>query len=165
MLFETFDHISQLLGTLAGNTSLLNSSSKIDGSRESGVYIAHMEYTWSFSAKTADEGPILWGLALGEWTIAEIDTALLEFDPQNKSPTAMGPQVPRLIWLGTLAFPNASSGGGQQELNQPSGKSIKWTLPEGQDLQYWFHNAASGALTTGTIVKIEAKFLQRWLND
>ncbi len=160
------DNVTLTLSTL-GATTVIATNSKIDSSRASGFRIIKSKIFAQFTGKTAAEGPVMFGVAIG-YTAAEVE-AILEQDPQSRvaaiekgkgyiEPIGM---VPLEAVAGPVTGPTGGSGAhaGMFETTP------NWSCPEGASLSYWAYNMGSGALTTGTLFRVFAQHYGVWLRD
>ncbi len=157
VLIENSVHALGALGAL----DVVSFNSKIDSARERGFRVTKMQICSSFSAKTAAEGGIMFGLAV-ELSAAEIEECI-EADPQSPNDVpdaeeAMRPVFP-LGQAGQAQTSNVLNNGNFYEIN------LNWSIPEGAGLDWWYYNMSSGALTTGTTFRHWTKVFGVWLND
>lgn len=116
------------------------------------------EYTIGFHGKTANEGPIVVGIAVG-LTATEITEAMVA-DPQQRDDEGNS-RAKRPIWpLCTLGYTATED---DMDLKLMQSISPRWSIPEGDSL-VWFAYA-QGALSINTVVEIFAKHYGVWLRD
>ncbi len=162
-LLTTTHTDSFVLSTLSADTALLQAT-KIDATRENGVYIPQItmqRLTWA--DKTASEGPISFGLTCNK-TIAEIGS-YIEADPQNSFGEAKNDDAHQALIkvIAVLDFIETSLTLWNNGI--PMVIPVKWTIPERSQFSFFAYNHDSSALTTGTVIRVAADILQRWLRD
>ncbi len=115
---------------------------------------------WDFLNHTDGEGPLLVGVAHGDYTLAEIEEfiELNFFNPQNK----IGEEQSRRLIRKIGRFSGLGVSG---ELNNgiPIRTRLNWNLNTA-GLQPWVYNRDIGALTTGTVVRADMTLYGRWLH-
>ncbi len=154
---------SLALVTLNASTALLEPTN-VDASREQGFRVTKMETAVAFTGKTANEGPILWGLAFGQ-TAAEIEEAI-ESDPQgmfNEANQELQERQNRPVWPIGIINPLPVAGvidEGKMITLKPN-----WSAPEGGTMDFFAYNFGSGSLTTGTVIRYVYKLFGVWLKD
>ncbi len=101
----------------------------------------------------ADRGPILVGVAHGDYTDSEVEEWVESIDSWEEA-DQIGQEVGRrkIRKIGQFRVPVGSVAGDVQVLND--GKNIRtkcgWMLTTGQTLRFWAYNQGDGALTTGS---------------
>ncbi len=115
------------------------------------TFVSSADISWSLSNYTPSEGdgPIVVGLAHGDYTSAEI----LEFI-QNTGSWNEGLLVEQEIGrrkikiVGQFDIPGAASLGAVLNDGKPIKTRLKWILNQGETLQYWGYNQGTSALAT-----------------
>lgn len=157
------------LGTLGANISIL-SATKIDASRENGMYVIFVKMAGHFAGKTNTEGPIMFGIC-ANLDAAEL-AAILGDDPQDsQKPTDTGRgswYYPiSLIGIDALEGDIMAKQGDTNVQAESAFESIrvKWAVPEGQNLSLFAHNFDTSALTTGMTARAIIQTYGAWLRD
>ncbi len=118
------------------------------------AYAISQEAIWTIRELTDDEGPIIVGVAHGDYTDAEIEEYL-----ENAGSWTRGDMLAQEIAKRKIRSVGsfAATGTGDQVLND--GKPIKtrlgFMLQEGQTIKVWAWNKSGAALTTGAQVFLE----------
>ncbi len=153
------------LGTLGAATTLLVAT-RIDASQFQGAKIAKVKGYVSWSAKTATEGPIIWGVCAGV-SAAEVTEALLA-DPQRMDDPGESEKGNRKVFpIGIIPAASTSSSVALAE-NPPFIRNWRvpsWSMLEEEAFNLFFFNRDSGALTTGTLIEFGLSVVTRWLDD
>ncbi len=139
-----------VLGTLAAAT--LIGANYDETVNERSIVLSH-ESTWSCQELTADEGPVVVGIAHSDYTDAEIEETI-----ENTGSWNEGNLVDQEIAKRKIRTVGVFQGKGEDEaLNDglPVKTSLKWVLLQGQTLKMWAYNRTSATLTTGAIVIIQ----------
>ncbi len=139
------------LGTLAALTGLI--VAKADILQNFKALTLHG--VWGLTSLTAGDGPLLFGIASAEWSLAEIEQYLEvivrdQRDATNNEQAARSVQV-----LGALGL--------RLETVYQREKVILPTFREGQGWNMWVYNRGI-AMTTGALVKMSGRFFGRWLD-
>ncbi len=144
------------LGTLASDTAL---TVPIQGGTSTvPMRIVSVNATWQISALTADEGPLTVGYAHPDYSVAEIKECL-----ESQAAIDLGDKVAqeranRLIRIvGTIDSED-------ERLNDglPVKTRLNWQLPAGQTPNVFVFNEQTGALTTGSSLKVAGDM---WIKD
>ncbi len=152
------------LSTLAVNTVL---ATDLVAQEDDLFYISMLVKNMSLAGRTAGEGPIIWGVADGDYTVAEIkeciDARGIEgFDQNDRIELEQARRAVREI--------GAFSGEGTAELwndGQPTKVKLGFTVnrkaADGSQnhLQVWFMNQSSATLTTGIISRLDCVLYAR----
>ncbi len=147
-----------------GALDVVTGVSKIDAARLNGFKVIKSEIFANLHGKTANEGPIMFGLACN-MTAAQIEAAL-EADPQSSVESDEKGDGQMLKPLGIIG--KHVTGGSVDPINfPPSGwsKDVKWSIIEGQTLLYWVYNMSGSTLTSGATINIFAQHFGVWLRD
>ncbi len=147
------------LGALTATTVSL----PLDASRSQGVRLKQLKASYSYSGKTAFEGPLVCGFSI-DLSAAEVTEAMTA-DPQhiNDVPaTEEGNRKVFPIWVVPF-FATAGETGRDTQLEEVN---LPWKeLTEGQGIQFFIFNGESGALTTGMGGTLQFTAVQEWLRD
>ncbi len=167
-LVQQFDEDTTLnLATLAVKT-ILSQALKIDASRENGFRVTKSNFHFSVADKTAQEGPVMIGVACNFVNDAAI-TAALGADPQKAQADDIrgkGTFIKGLFLIGTnvQAYPGDGGAIDGQMIEVSYGKN-GWSIPEGSSMVLWAWNMGAAALTTGTRINMYAEHFGVWLRD
>ncbi len=104
---------------------------------------------WGLEGLTDGEGPILVGVAHGDYTLAEIEAYLENTGSWNESDLIQSREIAkRLIReVGMLSSDEDMLNDGK-----PVKTKLNWILNEGVTLDLWAYNVSTGTLTTGGVV-------------
>ncbi len=143
--------------TLADNTALL-----ADGNITLGedFRILKTEYFATITSGLA-EGPIYFGMANGELSIAEIAEALIQTGPLNRNDAARTEQALRQIKLLEVFGPSSDTsgpGGSRKGTWNP-----RWTYSSPEGWNFFAFNQSGGAVTTGDVIHFRAKHFGVWV--
>ncbi len=163
------DETSLALTTLASVTAKF-AATIIDAARLQGFYLIWVKYAGVIRGKTTTEGPLIFGLC-ANLSPSEL-AAILTDDTQDRSaPTKTGPgswYYP-LSLIGLDVTEGDLSGRiGSTEIQGivPFSKiPVRWTVPEGDSLNWFVYNVGSGALTTGASIALTYQLFGAWLRD
>ncbi len=140
------------LGALATETS---AKQNFDSTVDDNTFLLSVEAVYSLEAHTGGEGPIVVGIAHGDYTAAEITewfAATGSWDRSDK--IAQERQRRKIRQVGQF-----EGGSVNEVLNE--GRAIKTTLKfaveDGQTLALWSISLHGSTLTTGTIVHCTGK--------
>ncbi len=153
------------LGALTSLTASTNAL-LIDGARDQGVKLLKLKAAISLRNKTAGEGPITVGIAIGV-SAAEIAEAIVA-DPQGISDDPALQRSQRRvfpIWYFGKEVANTAdlSEGPVKKLEDVD---IPWKMiEEGLNMFWYAFNHDSSDLTTGTSIDIVSVAVQEWLRD
>ncbi len=115
---------------------------------------------WGMTNHTAAEGPLVVGLAHGDYTVAEIAEALNITGMENPGDKTAKEQGRRQV----RRAGQFSGVVGDEVLND--GKTIrtrsKFMVETTQAPAFWAQNKSSATLTTGTLIKVSGKLYGRW---
>ncbi len=137
--------------------------SKIDSARENGFRISKAKIYAALDGKTADEGPLMFGIA-ANMSAAQIEAAM-ETNPQNSTENndiGDGQAIWPLAIIG-----KGSTGAATEGQLPPEGMELKmnWSIIEGEALVFWVYNMSGSTVTTGGVVHIFAQYFGVWLRD
>ncbi len=138
----------QALGTLASNTLIGSLFDEVVNERS---FLLSLNAIWSIEDLVAGDGPVLVGVAHGDYTDAEVEEVIENANSWNRGDLVQQEVARRKVrQVGTFM------GGGESVLNE--GRMIKTPLKfivnQGQTLRLWAYNASSATLNTGAIVTL-----------
>ncbi len=136
------------LSALAAATLL---SGDFDESTSHSVLMTSLQAVFSMENFTVGEGPIEVGIAMSDYTSAEIE-AVIEATQSWSGVDLIAREVARRL-VRRLGIFDASKTDDVLNEGQPIKVKLNWRIPEGRTLKLWAYNHGSGALTTGSIVK------------
>ncbi len=114
--------------------------------------VASIVCNWSMRdfTVTANDGPIMVGVAHSDYTDAEIEEVIENAGSWNTADKIQQREVGRRLVRIVGTFPAAAQSGGSTVLND--GRNIKtrlnWMLATGQTLRLWAYNLGTSALGT-----------------
>ncbi len=151
------------LGTLTTNNAVV-AVTRIDANRLNGCTIRKARYNIDIKGKTADEGPLLYGLSVG-LTVTEIG-GMFTADPQSKADEDEEDKSQRhaVFWGVIPKTFVATATDNMNAVNWRNGKWPGWDIIEGQAIETFVLNVGA-QLTTGTVVTMVTEFLGDWRND
>ncbi len=136
--------VSSSLGTLASSVVI---GASVGGTIHGRTKVTSCEATYGVFGLTAGEGPLIVGVAHGDYSATEIKEcleALASWDPVDR---VAGEQADRLVrQIGQ--FDGEST---DEVLNdgKPIKTKLNWTLEEGATFQLFIYNRSGATLTTG----------------
>jgi len=148
------------LDTLADNTALLqdNTANLTLGEDfrilKQDVWVGHNE------SIAAGDGPIYFGVANGELSIAEIAEQLTQTGPLSRNDAARSEQALRQVKILHSFGPN--SDGGEERWFQMSWNP-RWTYSNPEGWNFFAFNNSGGVLVTGTVIRFRAKSYGVWV--
>ncbi len=161
------------IGSLVARTALSLNAAFV--AIESTFLLKRVRYFLNLNQHTADDdGPLLVGIAVGDASLGEIATALLENNPQGPAELTQVLQQDNAmaVYQNTVrAFPSfGGRGAGASESTLDSGWinfGGKNGIPalEGSGFQAFAFNAAPNAMTTGQLVSGIIQVNGVWLRD
>ncbi len=135
------------LGTLASFDLLVGS---LLGSSDNEYRLVSLKATWALDDLTANEGPILVGVAHGDYTAGEIEEAIEASASINKADKIAEEQANRLVRIvGVLTSQVTILNDGR-----PVKTKLNWAIPEGIAVDFWAYNESTGTLTTGASINV-----------
>lgn len=144
-------------GTLAAGTVQSSEMTSLGVTR---FRVVSTRLTITMSDHTPTEGPLIFGIANGDLTNAEVGEAL------DASPTSMADIVARErarrpvrqmgVFLGNAASEVTNDG-------KPINQKLVTVLDTGVELNFWVRNEDGSALTTGTLINIHGKVFGYWI--
>ncbi len=144
------------LGTLASDTAL--TVKLAGGTSTTPMVVASVNLTWQISALTADEGPLTVGLAHEDYTVAEIKECLEASAAIDAGDQIAKERANRKIRIvGTIDSED-------ERLNEgkPLKTKLNWFFPAGLGVEIFVFNEQTGALTTGSSLKVAGDM---WVRD
>ncbi len=140
-----------VLGALSTDTLISESSG---GSAVSNrVRVASIDVMVGIHNHTAGEGPIVIGVAKGDYTDAEIQEWFLALAAWNDEDEIAREQSKRycrvLGMLGGASVSERLWDGRQRKFR------LNWSIGEGQSINFWAFNSDSNDLTTGSVVNVD----------
>ncbi len=150
------------LGALASG-AITSVNTKLDAARGQGFFLKSFGWTGEYIAKTASEGPILWGWSLN-MTATEINVKLNN-DPSSD---ADAPARGGSMWMrpqGMIRFGGTAGAlhGGNGE-DWVTRQNVMWSLREGQAMNLWARNIGT-ILTDGASLNVSLDYIGKWLRD
>ncbi len=147
------------VGALAANTAILTAS-KFDASRNNGFRVVKARGLGQISAKTAAEGPLIWGLCAN--CDAAAVKAIMEADPQDSTQDdAKGAGQ----WVKPLGLVKVAD---VEALLPQDGKpfdiKVNWSVIEGQTFNFFVYNMGA-TITTGASFFMWLELMGVWLRD
>ncbi len=138
------------LGTLAPSTL---AAAQFDETVNERMLVSSLVATYSVAEWTpaAGDGPILVGIAHGDYTAAEIEEVIEmtdSWDEGNLVEQELGKRKIRKI--GVFHSPQASTEGVSLNDGRPIKTKLNWILNQGQTLQVWAYNMGGSAFATTT---------------
>ncbi len=167
--FWTWQHVNFDTGVLtAGGTAILKNI-VVDVSRGQGFRMSALRYWVEYGGKTAEQGPILWGLAWG-LTAAEVGETM-NSDPQFDVEVDMELVRRNLIVIGLIPNDATKSGelaGTTRYLSAQTLRKIKvpsWDVVEGTAILLWQCVLAGGDdVATGCSLELTLGIKGGWLD-
>ncbi len=111
----------------------------------------------------AGDGPIYFGVANGELSVAEIAEALVQSGPQNRNDAARTEQAMRKIEILAVFGPGQNNGTGDLAWKGPIVTKPRWTYSDPEGWNYFAFNQSGGVLVTGTVLRYRAKHYGVWV--
>lgn len=155
-----YDAATITLGTL-GSITAITGNSKIDASRRQGFRVMKVEYWLDYYGKTANEGPIMvgWSPTQNASEIAETFQA----DPQGSDEIAPNANAKAPVFpLQQIVYADTQA---SEDFGKMGTFNPRWSTPEGVGAVWFAYNMGGAGLTTGTVVRVFAKYYGVWLRD
>ncbi len=116
---------------------------------------------WSLNNFTIGEGPIVFGVAHGDYTDAEIEAYLEEDASMARGDKIAAEVAQRLVRQIGIVSGEAAD----ETINdgKPLYTRLNWKLATGQFLRAWAWNKGGANLQTGSILKFQGRLVLRWL--
>jgi len=150
---------AQVLGTLGDNTVL--KIAMFGGNLTEDLFIKAIKGTWTIRGLTATEGPLSFGIAHSDYTVAEIAEALDAGSLLGPASKIEGERARRLVRkIGTF------SGAATEETvnnGNPVYTRVGWTQQDGADVNLWVQNQSGATLTTGATLEFLGDLYGKWL--
>jgi len=124
------------------------------------LYNSSIVATWSLKdlAITVDDGPILVGLAHGDYTAAEIEEVLENAGSWDEGNLVQQEVARRKVRIVGSFRATAAGAEAVQTYVLNQGRPIRtktgWILTTGKPIDFWAYNMGSGSLTTGANLHI-----------
>ena len=136
------------LGTLGAKTVIRTNVGDTVNER---TFVSSARLSWSMDnyTKAATDGPILVGIAHGDYTAAEIEGWLENSDSWNEGNLVQQEISKRKIRLvGTFESPVDSAAASRLNDGKPITTKLGWILLQGQTISVWAYNLGSSAIGT-----------------
>jgi len=148
--------LSLALATLASEDMLISASL---GDVDAPTWVSKARLTWDIIGLTDGDGPIICGLAHGDYTATEIEEwmeASAAWSTNDKIATEQASRKIRLVG-------SFSVSGGELTLNdgKPITTKLGFRLNDGVGIKMWAYNDGAAVLTTGALVNINGGFTCR----
>lgn len=142
------------LGTLAAKTLI---GTTFDETVVDRTLVSSIKAVWSLQNFTAiaGDGPIMVGVAHGDYSDAEIEEVLENTGSWNEGDMIAQERSKRKIrTIGTFDIQVADAAEGAAVLNEGRliHTKLNWILNQGVRLKIWGYNLGTGALTTGAVI-------------
>ncbi len=149
---------TQPLGTLAAATALVVG---LTGSADGAYRVVSVKQTWSIKEMTAGQGPILFGYAHSDYTVAEIKESIEAAAAISLGDKIAQEKANRLVRLVGSFQPDDT---GEQLFNDGKQVSTKlnWLIPIGKAVNMFCYNDDTSDLTTGGRVSSTGDM---WIKD
>ncbi len=148
---------TQALGALA-NADLI--SGELVGVADEEYRALSLKLVWAIKGATAGEGPVVVGVAHGDYTSAEIEEWLEATGAMSRGDMIAGEQADRRIRrVGVFGNEGVS-----ETLNdgKPMTTRLNWHIPEGKTISVWAYNQSGATLTTGQNITQQGTVRLRW---
>lgn len=146
------------LGTLADATLLAD---PLNGASDNEYRAISVKLNWSLENHTAGEGPIVVGIAHGDYTQAEIEAWMETTAMMTRGDLVATREIGQRLIRQVGMF---SGNEVNEVLND--GKAIttklNWVVAVGDVLDVWAYNMDGTALTTGTVVTQAGRLFLKW---
>ncbi len=125
------------------------------------VKVITLEAIWSYFSKTAGEGPVEFGVADGDLSLAEIEEylELTYTEPFDRIARERAGRHVRRIG----AFTDTEQADGVANDGQPIRTKLNWKIGAGNGLIPWWYNRGSGVMAAGMLTRIEGTCFAVWL--
>ncbi len=143
------------LGTLAAKTLI---STTFDESVEERTLVSSVVATYSLDSLTSPQGPIIFGIAHGDYTDAEIEEVIENIQSWTPGDKISQERAKRLVrQIGTFT---ASTLAGVQDVTfndgRPKKTKLNWMLQSDATLRLWAYNITAGALSgTSPVLRMD----------
>jgi len=146
------------LSTLASNDLIGGAMTTVSNEA---FRVLSIQGMWTMHNLTAGEGPIVVGVAHGDYTDTEVEASVEADESMIRVDKIVQELADRLVRR-TVTFagftPEEVANNGLPVYNR-----LNWAHATGQALRMWVHNRSGGTLTTGAVVNFTGKILIRWL--
>ena len=123
--------------------------------------VLSLKALWSLRGLTSGEGPIVYGVAHGDYTDAEIEECLENDGSLTRGDKIAAEQSNRLVRRIGQFDGNAA------EIVEADGRPVStrlnWLMATGDALRLWAWNKSGATLTTGGLVLINGNMLIKWV--
>ncbi len=145
------------LTTLAPATVV---GTSFDESVNERTYVSSIKATYSMTGytKATDDGPILVGVAHGDYTDAEIEAWIENTGSWDEGNLVQQKEVGQRLIRKIGIFDNPASASESVSLNdgKPLKTKLSWILNQGQTLRLWAYNKGTSALgTTVPVINVD----------
>ncbi len=143
------------LSTLASDTAL---TATLTPASVSTYRAMSIKATWTMLALTSGEGPITFGYAHSDYTVAEIAECLTAFaaiSPGDKIANERANRLVRVVGTISAALQDIFDG-------RPVTTKLNWLIPIGQNVNIFVFNEDTATLTTGAILNHQGEV---WVKD
>ncbi len=151
---------AQSLGTLGDNTFL--KVAVLNGNLTEDLQVISLDLTANLTGHTAGEGPINFGFAHSDYTVAELAEAVPTTSLLGPADKISQERSRRLVrQIGVFRGLNSDEG-----FNDGRMKRVRagWVQQDGVDLNLWVVNRSNAALTTGSVFEAQGLVYGRWLH-
>ncbi len=146
-----------ILTTLAGSTLLSGAWSTGSVNPYRAISI---KGNFDMVGHTVGEGPLIFGVALGDYSDAEIEQCIEAQGGIDVADLVTQEAANRFVrQLGSFSGGEVA---GEYNDGRPVKARLNWAVPIGQNLKLWVYNEDAGALTTGTIISFTGDM---WVKD
>ncbi len=117
---------------------------------------------WALRDLTAGEGPIIFGVAHGDYSDTEIEQCIENEAGLNRSDMVVTREISRRLVRRIGIFSGVA---GEEVLNdgKPVHTRLNWPMAEGTTLKMWAYNQSGGSLTTGSELVFNGKWTIKWV--
>lgn len=153
----------QLDSSLALSTLALNDvvSGDFIAAGDESFRLLNIQGLWSMRGITVGEGPVVFGVAHGDYSAAEIEECLEVATGLTRGDKVAKEQGDRLVRR--IGLFDASEA--DQEINdgKPIHTRLNWHITEGQTIQMWAWNkSGANPMTTGAVLLFQGSLTVKW---
>ncbi len=147
------------LGTLGALTALKSNALTMGED----FRMIKLEVLPNLQGLTANEGPIMFGIADNALTVAQIAEALGASGPVDRNDNVSDERAHRFVKL-LCQFPfGATSEDTPVNHGRPIEATIRWTFSDPEGWCFFYFNASAGALQTGAVGRHQATIYGVWV--